>query len=560
MAILVDEDFTRFSSDQDLAADSAWTFQGSSGNYQVIAASDRAQLQNNTQWRLIMYYDDGVSTGDYKVRMTCSYNSNAGAVTLGPHGRTPVATSDRYGYWIFLDATNNTIELYSRDAGGQTLLESISTTINNTGEYIVELSMDGSSITGYVEPVGGTRVSFAVATDTKYAAEGFMGFRKDSSSSITGDGIYFTDFFVEDFVNTATIAVTQADNTGAITAVNEHPTSVSNTQEANTSSITATVTAGSGALTAVIAVTQEDDVSAVTAGVEHPASLTVVAEGDTSSIVATSEHPTSLAVTQEDDTSNITAVIGANLTASVNTTQGSDVASITATVEHGASLAVTQDDDVVSITATLQHPASLAATQEDGTSSITAVVSSGIIVATINVTQDEPTINLSAIVEHGASINVTVEDDTSSISANVVSSGGGSGVNVSAPSIFSTGNETALPVYLVVSSSGGLTGLTTTLELRDSSNPASYLDFSDLTFKTSGWVTKALSLTDQAAGLYSGTLNVIGITNLPTADLLLEYHVAGLVSTTTLSNLIFSGRALWGDPKALSVGTYLGLQ
>lgn len=104
--------------------------------------------------------------------------------------------------------------------------------------------------------------------------------------------------------------------------------------------------------------------------------------------------------------------------------------------------------------------------------------------------------------------------------------------------------ESALPLTLAVtkSFSGGVPGLATVLQIRDASTVDSYLDFSDLTFKTSGWTAKQASLADLGDGIYalSGGLNIDGITNLPTSThyLSVEYVITGSVRGTVIDTIL----------------------
>lgn len=103
-----------------------------------------------------------------------------------------------------------------------------------------------------------------------------------------------------------------------------------------------------------------------------------------------------------------------------------------------------------------------------------------------------------------------------------------------------------VPLVMSVDSSGGVAGLDVTVEIRDTVNSAAYLDFSDNTFKTSGWVQKALTLNDLTGGFYSNQLNLNAITNMPSSNhLVAEYSVAGSVTgiSTSLLSLTQSGNS-----------------
>lgn len=72
---------------------------------------------------------------------------------------------------------------------------------------------------------------------------------------------------------------------------------------------------------------------------------------------------------------------------------------------------------------------------------------------------------------------------------------------------------------------GPLTGLAPTARVRDGATEDSYLDFDDLTFKTSGWVSQDATLVEIDAGHYLATLDVPSIVDIADVDsLVIEYH------------------------------------
>jgi len=83
-----------------------------------------------------------------------------------------------------------------------------------------------------------------------------------------------------------------------------------------------------------------------------------------------------------------------------------------------------------------------------------------------------------------------------------------------------------------------VTGLAPTVALRRGETVGHYLDWADLTFKTSGWTTKKLPLTEVGGGFYAVLvgLNLSTITNLPITTTLLaaEYEVTGAVEAIAL--------------------------
>jgi hypothetical protein len=72
---------------------------------------------------------------------------------------------------------------------------------------------------------------------------------------------------------------------------------------------------------------------------------------------------------------------------------------------------------------------------------------------------------------------------------------------------------TSFPLTLVVNRAGvgGVTGLVPTVALRRGDLPAQYLDWSDLTFKTSGWTTKYGTLAEVERGHYQRMLSLSAI-------------------------------------------------
>lgn len=91
-------------------------------------------------------------------------------------------------------------------------------------------------------------------------------------------------------------------------------------------------------------------------------------------------------------------------------------------------------------------------------------------------------------------------------------------------------NDTSAPLWLAVDNTGGIPGLTVSVQIRDGSTVNSYLDFSDSTFKTVGWVQKSLVLNDIGGGHYNSSLDLTEIANLPnTNHLALEYDIQGAV-------------------------------
>lgn len=72
---------------------------------------------------------------------------------------------------------------------------------------------------------------------------------------------------------------------------------------------------------------------------------------------------------------------------------------------------------------------------------------------------------------------------------------------------------------------GGITGLSPTVSIRDGATTNSFLDFSDNTFKTSGWGTKDASMSDVGRGHYRRALDVSAFSPAAGAVFIVEYHV-----------------------------------
>lgn len=87
------------------------------------------------------------------------------------------------------------------------------------------------------------------------------------------------------------------------------------------------------------------------------------------------------------------------------------------------------------------------------------------------------------------------------------------------------------PLELIVSDAdGGVAGLTCAVAIRDAHTAQSYLDWSDGTFKTSGWMERTRALSEGLAGRYvlEDGLDLDDIT-LPAATevLVAEYSISG---------------------------------
>jgi len=102
-------------------------------------------------------------------------------------------------------------------------------------------------------------------------------------------------------------------------------------------------------------------------------------------------------------------------------------------------------------------------------------------------------------------------------------------------------NDTAFPIEVSVDTgTGGISGLTAAISIRDTLNSNSYLDFNDSTFKITGWVSKTKNLADFGSGFYGTTIDIAGIKNFPNGGnhLAVEYSVTGAV--VSIANNILS--------------------
>jgi hypothetical protein len=120
--------------------------------------------------------------------------------------------------------------------------------------------------------------------------------------------------------------------------------------------------------------------------------------------------------------------------------------------------------------------------------------------------------------------------------------------------------STAIPLAATVEREGvgGVTGLTTaqvTVALRNTTTLNSYLDFSDNTFKTVGWVTKYAGLSEVERGHYQRSFNSSLVAVVVDGTILAaEFHVdngAGVIGDD-LDLLIFSTSAGFLEHRAAS--------
>ena len=88
-------------------------------------------------------------------------------------------------------------------------------------------------------------------------------------------------------------------------------------------------------------------------------------------------------------------------------------------------------------------------------------------------------------------------------------------------------SATAVPLVFVIDGpSGGIGGLTPTVAVRDGSTTDSYLDWSDNTFKTSGWTLKNAPMTEITAGIYQRSLDILALLKDAGFTMVAEYAVS----------------------------------
>src|SRR5438034_1152464 len=104
--------------------------------------------------------------------------------------------------------------------------------------------------------------------------------------------------------------------------------------------------------------------------------------------------------------------------------------------------------------------------------------------------------------------------------------------------------DTALPLQLTVDKDGlgGVTGLSPTVALRQIPTTNSYLDWNDMTFKTSGWTTKYKVMSEIENGNYQQMLDVSTLVVTVGDKLSAEYNVddGGLIKGESSDVLVIS--------------------
>jgi len=227
------------------------------------------------------------------------------------------------------------------------------------------------------------------------------------------------------------------------------------------------------------------------------------------------------------------------------------------TVGTDATLAQTLDAIISAAQGNVDNAGTVSVTLDDITS--TAAGETGV-VATLNQIIDDITSAAHGTVENSGSVNITLDDITSTASGLVGTAGGGSPIMVDADAVYSNGLETALALNVSVSNNGGVSGLSVVVKIRNGTTTNSYLDFNDMTFKTSGHTTIQSALTDLTGGFYTKLLDMTSIVNLPTNNLVLEYIVSGSVTAVAMATIVRIDSLILGAPGALTLGKFLALK
>ena len=99
----------------------------------------------------------------------------------------------------------------------------------------------------------------------------------------------------------------------------------------------------------------------------------------------------------------------------------------------------------------------------------------------------------------------------------------------------------SVPLTLNVSrqNTGGLTGLSPTVALRDVLVPGAYLDWSDSTFKTAGWVTKYAPMAEVERGNYQQILNLTAVGASAGNVYSAEFNVVSGASTGSANDTVY---------------------
>jgi hypothetical protein len=105
-------------------------------------------------------------------------------------------------------------------------------------------------------------------------------------------------------------------------------------------------------------------------------------------------------------------------------------------------------------------------------------------------------------------------------------------------------SDSAVPLNLTVNfgTSGGVAGLTAVVALRDGATTDSYLDFSDNTFKTSGWVTRQTPAAEVdpvlSPGVYQYVLNLAAINAVVGTRYVVEWDVTGAYEANASEDIL----------------------
>lgn len=268
---------------------------------------------------------------------------------------------------------------------------------NSTALQSIDLGAVGDAVVRETTAGQGSRpVGFADVTDDVAAVH--LAIREVSSGT------------------TGTIAVTETDDTSAISGVVANPvTGTIGATEGNDTSAISGVETQSG----VIAATEGDDTSNFAGTVANPiiGTIAVTEEDDTAAFSGTSTSPAitgTIGVTEGDDTSNFAGtVVPPAVTGTITATEGDDTANFAGASTTPGTMNVTEEDDVGLFTGTVANPntGTITGNEGDDTGAFTGLVSNP---GNITATEGDDTANFVGIVANSitGTISAVEQNDT----------------------------------------------------------------------------------------------------------------------------------------------------
>jgi len=215
-------------------------------------------------------------------------------------------------------------------------------------------------------------------------------------------------------------------------------------------------------------------------------------------------------------------------------------------------IASTLEDVTSSIQTQAILTGSIAEAVEDVLANIDGTALSTTVSGTINEILENVSSNTSAILTLEGTISQTLEGIVADFLGNVISITGG-GVFVSPThQMLIEEDDTEIPLDISVDKDGGIVGLTVEVTIRDGGTTNSFLDFNDMIFKTSGWVSQTVTLTGIGGGSYVGAIDITAIQGLTSRHLVVNYSIAGAVTAVAT-------RTVTVGPDVLTVGGFIAL-